>query len=210
MIRPGYSGIKENPLSLIEGVGLTIELGRSHAGDDYDNADVYGRILHFGGGGYLGARLIADKEEFISKIDTQVDRVQKIIAPYIGRWATAKHRMLGVKNEGEWQLWQRSHGDADVMHTSGIILGAAGVAMNSTMTFHWDHPDEVSKAYEAHAGQTFKIGVLLDTTYSSPAFSYGVEAPDTDEMLVPVRGFPGSREGFSGLWSWQIGGTDNK
>ncbi|MDB5163672.1 MAG: hypothetical protein JWS12_289 [Candidatus Saccharibacteria bacterium] len=208
MISPGYSSPIEDALTPSEGVQLTVELGRAHTGDDYHNADVFGTVLHFGGVNYLEAERDRDREAFTAKIDGQVDRIQEIVAPFIGKWAFAKHQILGVKNEVGWDLWERFCGRAEVMHTSGIILGAAGVVMDRTMNFDYEYPGDVSKARESHKGPGFKVGIVLDTTETDPAFSYGVEAPNTDRMLVPVRGFPITRKSFHGIWSWQISGID--
>ena len=207
MISPSYTGTIENPLTRSEGIALTLELGAAHKGDDYHNADVLGRILHFGGVNYLEAERDRDPEAFAGKVEEQIEELKAIIAPYIGKWAAAKHYNLGVENGEDWELWQRPHGSSRVMHTSGIILGVAGVKMDRCMHFDYDHPNEVARArVSSWQGHAYKIGVLLDTIHATPSFCYGVEAPDADRMLVPVRGFPRHRESFSGLWSWQISG----
>lgn len=207
MIGPRYNGVIGESLTRDEGIALTIELGRAHTGDDYHNADVFGSVLHNGGDSYLEAERDRNPEAFAARVDEQVDRIQEIIAPHIGKWAAAKHMRLGVLNEGEWELWERLFGRSKVMHTSGIILGAAGLVMERTMIFDYDHPGDVSEAHELRwKGKSFKIGILLDTTEAEPSFCYGVEAPDVNRMLVPVRGFPRHRESFNGLWSWQLSG----
>lgn len=209
MISPSYTGTIENPLTRSEGVALTLELGAAHHGDDCHNADVFGRILHFGGVNYIEAERDRDPEAFAGRVEQQVEELKEIVAPHVGKWAAAKHRVLGVENDNKWELWHRLYGSSKVMHTSGIILGIAGVKMDRSMHFDYYHPNEVAKAREASwQGGDYKIGVLLDTTHATPAFCYGVEAPDTNRMLVPVRGFPRHRDSFSGLWSWQISGLD--
>ncbi len=195
-------------LTLREGIELTIALGKAHIGDDYDNADVYGRIQHFGGTGYQAKRFEQNPDVFESKIDSQINRLEEIIAPHIGKIALAKHRHLGVKNDEDWELWSRAVSDHKVMHTSGVILGIAGIAMERCMSFDYHYPGEVDKAVEMKwRGGAYKIGVLLDTTDNKPEFGFRVQAPKTDRMLVPVRGFPRYPESFSGLWSWQITGV---
>jgi hypothetical protein len=209
MIAPRYNGKVENPLSPAEAKQLTLALDAAHHGDDYHNADVFGAVIHFGDSGYLGKQHARDPQAFEEKVTSQIEELQAIIAPHIVQWVAAKHCKLGVENQGEWELWQMIYGSSKVMHTSGIILGIAGVKMERVMHFDYDHPTEVSKArVSSWANRAFKIGVLLDTTHATPAFSNGIEAPDTDRMLVPVRGFPRHRESFSGLWSWQLSGAD--
>lgn len=211
MISPSYTGLIENPVTRSEAARLTVELGAAHHGDDYDNADVIGRILHYGGDGYLARRCREDPQAFTEKVENQIEELQAIVAPYVGRWVAAKHAMLGVEAETGWELWQRLFGSSNVMHTSGIILGVAGVKMERHMIFDYNYPTEVSKAHQASwRGPDYKIGVLLDTTLATPSFCYGVEAPDTDRMLVPVRGFPRHPQTLSGLWSWQLSGSDRK
>jgi hypothetical protein len=206
MIAPEYTAPKLNPLTRREGAHLTVAMGSAHVGDDYHNADVFGKVLHFGGVNYLEAERDRDPRAFTSKVEVQVEQLQELITPYIGRWAAAKHEMLGVKRESAWETW-RSYDRPKVMHTSGIILGVAGVVMNRRVIFGYNHPAQSSQMQNIRRGD-FKIGVLLDTTDASPAFSYGVEAPETDRMLVPVRGFPRRGDSFSYLWSWQLSGTD--
>lgn len=206
---PGYDGPRPNPLTRQEGANLSVELGRAHRGDDYTNADVYGKVLNFGGRNYLGAVLERDPEAFRAKIDNQIADLQGIIAPHVGRYATAKHRQIGVFNESDCDLWERFYGRSKVMHVSGIILGVAGVALRRRMIYDIDNPGKIDNAREfAYGGKDFRIGVLFDTTDMEPYFCYRVEAPDTDEMLVPIRGFPRSSKEFHGLWSWQIAGSD--
>ncbi len=211
MVLPSYTGTKENSLTRSEGVALTLELGAAHHGDDYHNADAFGRVLHFGGVNYLEAERDRDPGAFAGKVERQIEELKEIVAPHIGKWAAAKHRMLGVDNDGGWELWERLFDRSKVMHTSGIILGVAGVKMERCMHFDHDYPNEVAKArVSSWRGGAYKIGVLLDTTHTTPYFSYRVEAPGTNRMLVPVRGFPRHRKSFSGLWSWQLSGFDKR
>ena len=207
MIFPRHNGVIENPLTYAEGVSLTVALGAAHQGDDYYNADVFGRVLHFGGSGHIKNEKERNPQEFTNRIDTQIDELKAIIAPYIGKLAAAKHGVLGVDGENGWELWQRSSSGNELMHTSGVILGVEGIAMNRTMVFNFEYPTDISKAYEASwRGGDYKIGVLLDTTHASRSFCFGIEAPEANRMLVPVRGFPGNKKYFSGLWSCQISG----
>lgn len=211
MISPSYTGTIENPLTRSEGIALTLELGAAHHGDDYHNADVFGHIQHFGGVNYLEKERDRDPEAFAARVTSQIEELQEIITPFVGRWTAAKHETLGVETGDGWELWQRLHDRSKVMHTSGIILGVAGVKMERCKYFDYDHPTEVARARVATwLGRTYKIGVLLDTTHATPSFCYGVEAPDATRMLVPVRGFPRYRESFSGIWSWQLTGSDER
>lgn len=190
-----------------EGIELTVALGKAHTGDDYDNADVYGRIKHFGGSGWQAKRFQEHPEVFETKINDQIERLRDIIAPHIGKVAAAKHRHIGVENGGSWELWRRAPGDHEVMHTRGIILGIAGIAMKGTMMYDWEHPGNPEKAMDiTWEGGTYKIGVLLDTTDNKREFGFRVQAPNTDRMLVPIRGLPRHPDNYSGLWSWQISG----
>lgn len=194
-------------LTRTEGVELTIALGKAHEGDDYDNADVYGRIKHFGGSGYQAKRFEENPELFKAKINDQIERLSNIIAPAIGKIASAKHCRLGVKRDDGWEIWSRAPGCNEVMHTRGVILGIAAIAMKRRMAFDYFYPDRLDKANDVTwYGGEYKIGVLLDTTDNKSEFAFRVPAPKTDRMLVPVRGFPRQLESFSGLWSWQLSG----
>lgn len=209
MILHGYDGVIENPLSRVEGIELTVALGAAHRGDDYYNADVFGAVLHHGGTGYIKSEMDRDPQAFAERVDEQIDELKVIIAPYIGRWAAAKHGALGLEVEDSWVLWQRSSSGTECMHTSGVILGVAGVKMDKRMLYNFEYPNDLSRAYEATwKRHSYKIGVLLDTTHTRRSFSYGVEAPAANKMLVPVRGFPGNKKYFNGLWSWQLSGTE--
>lgn len=212
MLAPNYSGPKTNHLTRREGVDLTIALGAAHIGNDYENADVYGEALYFDDrSSYRKSQVNKNPETYRAKVEGQIERLQEIIAPFIGRWAAAKHNILGLKNGSTWDLWEASFGYTrpGVLHTSGIILGISGIAMNRRMVFHYDHPEDLSKAHDSRIqNKNFKIGVELDTSHNDPVFSYGVEAPDTDRMLVPVRGFPVSERQYHGIWSHQISGSD--
>ncbi len=209
MISPGYEGPLINPLSRDEGINLTVDLRAAHQGDDYHNADVFGRVIHYGGVNYLEAEMNHDPKRFEAKVEDRVRELKEIIAPHIGRWAAAKHNRLGVMSETGWELWENNYASTRVMHTSGIILGVSGVALDKCMYFDYDHPGRVDEARVASwRGGAYKIGVILDTTHTKPAFCYGVEAPETNRMLVPIRGLPSRRSLFNGIWSWQISGID--
>lgn len=205
----GYDGPRPDPLTRQEGANLTVELGRAHRGDDFTNADMRGRVLNYGGVNYLEAELKRDPEAFEAKINDQIVELQGIIAPHVGRYATAKHGQIGVFGEEGWDLWERFYGRTKVMHVSGIILGVAGVALNKRMICDYENPEKVDSAREFKSGgKNYRIGVLFDTTDMEPYFCHKVEAPDADKMLVPIRGFPRTSQQFHGIRSWQIAGTD--
>lgn len=207
MSLPGYDGEIVNPLSIQEGIDLTIALGRAHKGNDYDNADVHGRVLHFGGVNYLEARRDKDPEEFQRGVDAQIEELQAIVEPHIGKWVTAKHKEIGVKNGPDWELWERPFERPKVMHISGIILGVAGLVMERVVHYDYEHPGQIEHVRTSSwRGKDFRIGVLLDTSKMRPVFCYGVEAPQTDRMLLPIRGLPRTRQGYNGIWSWQLHG----
>lgn len=207
MAEASHTAAANEVLTRHAGIELTVALGKAHIGDDYDNADVYGRIKHFGGAGWQAQRFQEHPEVFETKINDQIERLRDIIAPHIGKLAAAKHRHIGVEKGGSWELWRRAPGDQEVMHTRGIILGIAGIAMKRTMMYDWEHHGDPAKVINmAWQGGTYKIGVLLDTSDNHREFGFRVQAPDTDRMLVPVRGLPRHRDNYSGLWSWQISG----
>jgi len=211
MISHGYDGPMENPLNRREAMELTIALGAAHRGDDYTNADCIGRILFAGsGGGYLRTQCEDNPEVYAEKVAQQIADLQTIIEPYVGRFVCGKHEQLGVAQGEEWELWGRATTDPSrVLHTSGIILGIADVVFDRTMRFAYDRPYDLDTAKEyTWNGKDFKIGVLLDTTFATDAFCFHLPAPETDRMLIPVRGFPRYYESFNGLWSWQLSGVD--
>lgn len=195
-----------------EARNLTIKLRQSCYGDDYDNPEIWGSFKHFESKDWKYALYLKDPEKYNKEVEAQINRLQEVVSPFIGKTAVGKTTNPAMKIEDNeiWEEWRMTA----PLFAEGSILGVEGHPVLKRMFFSNGGPGSAATEIAPNLRWPgYRIGVVIgiDTPGSYVEHRMYTRDPNTDlslpevqQVLVTPRSFPASETMFHHLWSNQI------